>query len=118
MTGLSIIRGLCISLALALLLSFLPGCRDSVSERSKKYVTLTGSLTREEILSRIEDGSLIGLSRKELISLCGDPQETDKYPNYSYKVVIGICDGYAPDYQWLLANIESDHVVAVALDCD
>jgi hypothetical protein len=93
-------------------------CDDRNAKLSEQFAPTTGLLDRGEILERLETGALIGISSEELIKLCGVSRNTDKYPEFEYKTVIGVCDGYAPDKQWLLVHLEGGRVVQAKIDCD
>lgn len=99
-------------------LFILAACSDTSSNGASGPVQLTGSLSRDEIILRVADGSFIGMPEASLAGLCGTPTTTDKYPDVEYKLVIGVCDGYGPAYQWLLVDIEAGTVVDARLDCD
>lgn len=99
-------------------LILMSSCSKSTEKLSRELVPLSGELSREEILSSVDDGSLIGIGVEDLHRLCGEPENTGKFPEYDYHLVIGVCDSYAPEYQWLLVRIIDAQVVSVDLDCD
>lgn len=78
----------------------------------------TGALlSQDEVIRFAKEGRFTGMTKAELIALCGEPVHTES-TDYDYKAILGPCSDYAPASWWLLVRFNDGVVVETRIDCD
>jgi len=86
---------------------------DATAWRSADLATRVRAEMTDDLF---EKHPLRGLSKAEVVSLLGQPTETDKYPRADMVYVLGPDAGYGIDHAWLLIQLDgagrvSDYVL-------